>query len=110
MALGEAAGTAAALAVKNAVPVQEISIDSIQGLLLDNGASLVYLKDLTPASPDFKMAQIMALKGYIPGWEARLDEEASAEDLTLFRSLSGKVPPAALKSRKEILQYLFDNL
>ena len=110
MALGEAAGTAAALAVKNAVPVQEISVDSLQGLLLDNGASLVYLKDLTPASPDFKMAQIMALKGYIPGWEARLDEEASAEDLTLFRSLSGKVPPAALKSRKEILQYLFDNL
>lgn len=110
MALGEAAGTAAALAVRTSAPVQAVSMDSLQDLLLDHGASLIYFKDITPASPDYKMVQKMALKGYIPGWEARLDEEVSDADLALFRSLSGLVPPPALKSRKEVLQYLFDRL
>ena len=110
MALGEAAGTAAALAVKDGVKVQEISIDSLQDALLESGASLIYFKDLKPESPDYKVAQKMAVRGYIPGWEARLEAAASPEDRSFFCSVSGIDVPSDLITRKEILNYIFEKL
>ena len=108
MALGEAAGIAAAAAVREQIPVQRLPVADIQSRLLDEGASLIYFKDVPPSSPDYKMVQIMALRGYIPGWEARLGEEPTAQDRALFRARSGKDIPATLKTRKEILQYIYE--
>ena len=110
MALGEAAGVAAAQSVKESRKVQEICVERLQDVLLDNGASLIYFKDMAPGHPDFKMVQKMALKGYVPGWEARLDEDASPVEVAGLQALSGLVLPEGLTTRKEILQYLFDRL
>ena len=108
MALGEAAGIAAAAAVREQVPVQQLPVADIQSRLLDEGASLIYFKDVPPSSPDYRMVQTMALKGYIPGWEARLDEEPTPQDRALFRARSGKDIPSSLRTRKEILQYIYE--
>lgn len=110
MALGQAAGVAAALAVRNASKVQDLDVAEIQDELLVHGASLIYFRDIAPGETDFAMVQKMALRGYIPGWEARLAEDASAEDLELFRSLSGLEIPSALSTRKDILQYIYERL
>lgn len=42
MALGQAAGTAAALCVDAGVPAEKVDIEKLQGLLLDEGAVLVH--------------------------------------------------------------------
>lgn len=44
MALGEAAGTAAAIAIDNAQNVRQVPIETLQTKLLSNGATLIYEK------------------------------------------------------------------
>lgn len=110
MALGEAAGVAAAQAVKEGLPVQKLSVPAIQKRLLEEGASLIYFKDVAPGSPDFTMVEVMALQGYIPGWEARLDDDATPAEKASFRKLSGIDVPEGLSKRREILKYIFDRL
>ena len=110
MALGEAAGVAAAMAVKEKLPVQKLPVPAIQERLVEEGASLIYFKDVAPSSPEYKLVQKMALLGYLPGWEARLGDEATAEERASFRRLSGVDIPSGLKVRKEILQYISDRL
>ena len=61
MALGEAAGTAAALAADSRRNVREIPVDSLQERLLRHGAVLVYLRDLRPGDPDYAAVQRLAL-------------------------------------------------
>lgn len=107
MALGQAAGIAAAQAVDRGLPVQALDVESLQERLLEGGATLVYFADIRTDSPDFKMVQKMALKGYLNGWKADLDRPASAEDMRLWRRLSGRDIPGNLATRKEILYYLY---
>lgn len=73
MALGQAAGTAAALAIDSNRPVQEIDISKLQDRLIANGATLVYFRDLTPDSPRFAEAQKLALSGKLTTWDALFD-------------------------------------
>ena len=108
MALGQAAGVAAALSIDSARPVQALDIPAIQEHLLDGGATLVYFRDVRTDSPHFKMVQKMSLRGYLPGWEAALEAPASPEDLRLWHRLSGKDIPANLTLRKDILYYLYE--
>ncbi len=89
MALGQAAGVAAALALEgNTVKVQEVDQSKLQEVLIGQNATLIYYKDVDPSNPDFKMVQYMGLKGYLPGWEASLNSAVSAADLELWSKLS----------------------
>lgn len=110
MALGQAAGVAAAQAVQSGLPMQELSVPAIQDKLLGAGASLIYFKDVSPSSPDYAMVQKMALAGYIPEWEARLDDAPTSEELETFRSLSGLRLPSGPATRKEILRFIYERL
>lgn len=110
MALGQAAGVAAALAVRTGLPVQKLPVSWIQDRLLDEGASLIWLKDVPVDAPDFKMVQKMALEGYIPGWEARLDEDATPQERKSFRRLSGIDVPEEITKRREIFGYIYERL
>ena len=98
---------AASLAIETGYPMRALPVATIQQRLLEQGATLVYFRDIRPASEDFKMVQRMALRGYLPGWEAALDAPASAWDRALWRSLSGRDIPQNLTTRKEILYYLY---
>ncbi len=110
MALGQAAGIAAANAVKSGLPVQKLDVGEIQDGLVENGASLIWFRDVPVFSPDFKMVQKLGLAGCIPGWEARLDDDASMAEKNELRRLSGINIPEELKTRREILTYIYERL
>lgn len=90
MALGEAAGLASSLAIDNSQKVQSISIDKLQDKLLDNGATLIYLKDVKSSDKDYSLVQKLALQGYFPDWSANLDSLLDIETGKLWSKLSGK--------------------
>ena len=70
MALGQAAGTAASLAIDSRRSVQNINIQELQTRLIAQKATLVYFRDITPDDPRFPEAQRMALSGEKTGWNA----------------------------------------
>lgn len=68
MALGQAAGAAAAIAIDRATPVQKVPVKLLQQRLLDENATLIYFKDIRPGDPGFAEAQRLGLQGKIAGW------------------------------------------
>ena len=106
MALGEAAGVAASLAIIEGCDVRSISVGEMQRILLENGATLIYFKDLKPSDPDFEQVQILALKGYFPDWNAALDKPLDKETAELWSRLSGKKISADGGTRRQWLRAL----
>lgn len=102
MALGEAAGCAAALAVDTPCDVRSVSVATLQERLLDHGATLVYLRDMRPGDPDYAAVQRLALQGFFPEWEAALDRTPDAATARLWSRLSGlDVQPGGPTTRRE---------
>lgn len=71
MALGEAAGTAAAMAVKEGVQPAAIKVAELQDELLNHGAVLVYFRDTDPSDSDWREIQKKGLASELTGWYAR---------------------------------------
>lgn len=63
-ALGQAAGLAAHLSVKNKVSVSQVDINDLQALLLKKGAKIVYVSDVEANSPYFEAVQHFGSKGF----------------------------------------------
>ena len=61
MALGQAAGTAASIAIEKKTSVQDVPILRLQDELLRQGATLVYMEGHSPSDPDFISLQKEAL-------------------------------------------------
>lgn len=114
MALGEAAGVAAALALETGRPARDVEITRLQATLLRHGAVLVHFRDLAPGHPGYAAAQRLALRGALPGWTARPDEPAHADDLAAWREALGLPPSAAPRAagatRGEVLRALTEAL
>ena len=94
MALGQAAGIAASLAIDSGVKVRNVAVERLQEKLIGEKATLIYYKDIAPDDPDFGMVQRLGLAGYLPDWEARLSEPVSEADLTAWSRRSGMKPDA----------------
>lgn len=88
MAIGQAAGIASSLAIDEKVKVQNICQSKMQDILLDQKATLMYYRDVAYTDPDFRMVEYMGLRGYLPEWEAKLQEPVTREILAQWRSLS----------------------
>lgn len=69
MALGQAAGAAASLAIDGKTSVQDISVSDLQNRLLDEKATLIYYDNMTPDSKDWREAQLKGLSGEVEGWK-----------------------------------------
>jgi hypothetical protein len=111
MALGQAAGVAASLAIDHHQKVRNIAIPELQKILLEQKATLIYFQDVRPDHPDFAMIQSMALRGYLPGWQAKLNEPVDETTLAAWEKLSGiKLQAQAGSSRKEVLSKLYQQL
>lgn len=80
MALGQAAGTAAAIAAQRNVTVRRVDVEQLQDALVTQGAVLMYFSDTTPDHKHYKALQYFALRGFLPldAWEAKLDEPVSS--------------------------------
>lgn len=89
MAMGQAAGIASALAIEEKVKVQNVDIEQLQSVLLDQKATLMYFKDVKYDSPYFRLVQYFGLHGYLPDWEARLQESIDAQTFNEWKKRSG---------------------
>jgi hypothetical protein len=65
MALGQAAGIAAAIAIDERLKVRNVPIDQLQERLLAQKATLIYYRDASCTDADFPLIQSMGLKGYL---------------------------------------------
>ncbi len=112
MALGEAAGIAAALSVRHGQAVRRIDVGQLQHMLVRDGAVLLYFRDLDPSHPRFAAAQYFGLRGALPQWHARLDEPVSPADARQWCALAGVPQPddcrPGVTTRGELLQHLYD--
>jgi len=80
MALGEAAGVAASLAIALDLPARSVPITRLQHDLVAGGAMLVFFRDVSPADPVFAALQFLGVRGAIPDWEARLDDPVTTDE------------------------------
>lgn len=105
MAIGQAAGVAASVAIDDAVKVQHVDQAKLQQSLLKQKATLIYYKDIKVGDPDFDLVQRMGLLGYLPEWEAKLSEPVGAVLLARWTKISRvKFDEADAKlSRKDAL-------
>ena len=112
MALGEAAGVAAVLAINDRVPVQHISISRMQHLLLLNGAVLIYFTDTGPEHENFKALNYFGIRGFITDWEAKPDEPVAQQEAETWIRQSGATGTiqydAGITTRGQLLQLLYD--
>lgn len=65
MLIGQAAGAAAALAVKRNIEAEDVDVEELQDVLLEAGSQIYPYKDLYPTDKSFKAAQKLALKGLV---------------------------------------------
>ncbi len=112
MALGQAAGVAASLAIDKQTKVRSISTTDLQKELLDQNTTLIYYRDVTTADADFKMIQRMGLRGYLPGWEAELDQPIDQKTIAAWQKRSGVkfTAEAGKATRRQVLKDLFTQL
>lgn len=74
MALGQAAGTAAHLALEANVPVRDVDVDLLQRKLLAQGQVLTYFSDIKPDDPTREGVQYFGTKGLFGDYQARAQE------------------------------------
>lgn len=112
MAIGQAAGITASISIQDKVKVQNINIQKLQDYLIDQNATLIYYKDVNVSSEDFRMVQYMGLKGYLPDWEACLNEPIDKETFNAWMKLSGmNLDYTSEKiTRKDILHKIYQYL
>ena len=67
MSLGQAAGHAAALAVKGNLAVQAVNVPSLQRRLLADNSALIYVADVLPGHADFAAVQWWGAHGGLHG-------------------------------------------
>ncbi|MDR2496030.1 MAG: FAD-dependent oxidoreductase [Tannerellaceae bacterium] len=90
MALGQAAGVAAAIAVDSGLKLRNVPIESLQEELIAQHATLIYYRDTDYLSPHFALIQRMGLRGFLPEWDARPDDPIDTETLAAWRKLCGR--------------------
>ena len=103
MALGEAAGVAAALALRDDVAPRSVDIRALQERLIARGAVLVHLRDCAPGDAAWPAAQRLALRGLIPEWELRPDEPLDAETAQRWAHALGTAVPGSGTTRGAFL-------
>jgi len=90
MVLGQAAGTAAHVALRDGVAVQEIDVAAVQALLHGAGLATLYLSDVAPGHGLFGAVQWIGARG---GWHGLYGE---AGEVPAPRGLGGQYSEAFL--------------
>lgn len=77
MALGQAAATAAHLALRDRVQPRQVAIQGLQRALLQGGQVLTFFKDIDRASPDYAALQYFGTKGFFRDYHAHAQQPVS---------------------------------
>jgi len=109
MAMGEAAGAAAHLAIERGTELRAVDVPRLQRLLAGRGQVLTYFNDVKPTHPAFAALQYFGTKGFFPDYAAKPDELIDAETAARWIRLSGvaAAPPAGL-TRGEFCRRLLE--
>jgi len=92
--------------------VKNIDLQDLQNLLIEQKVTLVYYRDVRPEDQDFKIVQFMGLRGYLPGWEAKLNGAVDQETADLWEKLSEKklYYQAGKTIRRQLLMSIYNDL
>ncbi len=112
MALGQAAGVAACVAVEDNVAVGKVDIAKVQRRLLRQGAVLIYFQDAKPGDEHYEALQFFALRGfYRPDqWQAKLNDAVPADVALKWIEAVGTPGPAGYAPGKTTRGELLDML
>lgn len=95
------------------VKMKNVPVDLLQTGLLENKATLLYFKDVEYTSPHFKLVQTLGLKGYLPEWEARLQEPVDPQTLAQWKKESNlklEGITAGTSTRLEALEMIYSTI
>ncbi|MDR2969717.1 MAG: FAD-dependent oxidoreductase [Tannerellaceae bacterium] len=109
MAMGEAAGIAASLAIDTDCKIKNVEMETLQAKLIEQKSTLIYFRDININDPDFAMVQYMGLRGYLPDWNARLNDAVDDTTVYLWRSLS-RMDIKKESDRRETLRRIYSQL
>ena len=112
MALGQAAGAAAHLAVGAQVEPRDVDVGRLQRLLLSDGQVITYFSDIDTADPAFEALQYYGTKGFFDDYTARSDEPLTRDQAARWVGLAGEESPnwqgPELLTRAELAEWLGD--
>lgn len=80
MALGQAAGTAAHLALTANREVRSVDVNAVQRQLVKQGQVITFFRDIDSKDPHYEALQFWGTRGFFPDYFARAGEAVSAED------------------------------
>jgi len=69
VAMGQAAGDAAALCVKQKIQPRAVPVPKLQAMLLDQNQALYYYTDVIPSTPHFHAIEHISMAGIDPGYD-----------------------------------------
>jgi len=111
MAMGQAAGTSAALCVKQNQLPRKLNMAALQHDLFKQKVIGIYYTDVSRDHPQFAALQFFGVRGFIREWTANLDKPATAADISKWSASAGIAMPAAIKAgestRGEVLGLLY---
>jgi hypothetical protein len=110
MALGQAAGTAAAIAIADGAAVRKVDVVKLQRELLRQKAILIYYKDVPPGHAAFEAVQFFGLRGFLPGWEAKPEAAMKDEEAARWAAWAGVERPAGAATRGASLKALYESV
>jgi len=87
VALGQAAGLTAHLALKNEKTVPSIEVESVQNLLYQNKAKTTYIADIDIGSEYFEAAQYLGVRGFLH--DVYLMDTLKMPGVQTYRSIRG---------------------
>lgn len=112
MALGQAAGAAAHLAITGGIEPRRIDVSRLQRLLVGQGQVLTYFKDIDRQDPAYAAIQYFGTKGFFRDYQTRSSAPLDAATAVEWRKLSGvaDVEPRPGVTRGEFCKALFDRI
>jgi hypothetical protein len=114
MALGQAAGTAAHLAIASGRQPRALEVEKLQRLLLRQGQVLTYYKDMDRNDPAHAALQYFGTKGFFADYQARSREPLDAATAAEWSRLAGRLgiskAPPVTGSRGEFCRLLYAGL
>lgn len=113
MALGQAAGAAACVAIESGTTVRGVDLAKVQQRLLDQGAVLIYFQDAKPGDAHYAALQYLALRGYVrpSEWQAHLEKPVTEAQAAAWIAKAGGGAPEGYApgrtTRGELLEMLY---
>jgi hypothetical protein len=90
MAMGQAAGVAAHLAIQNNRQPRDVDVETMQRILVSQGQVLTYFKDIDRRHPAYAAMQYFGTKGFFTDYDSRPDAPLDGATAARWLHLAGR--------------------